>query len=1228
MQPIKGLNTDVRPLEQPEGTYPYGKNGIQFDLKGTVLNEPGFRRLNAVAPYQINGIIETDNKPIVFSTDDTNSAVGYFNPVTELYEPIFDDATATYLLGFKKDNYITGQAQRNYKGEIVCAFTDKFTFPKYLNCDKPSITRLEDWNLFPYYKAPTILTSIDIGGRLYPGTYYAAVKYTKNDGTSTPYSPVSLGKTVPGTDQESFTDKCVTIAIANADTAYDFIVVSVISKVKGVTTAVELDPVPVSAGVVNIVFTGDNLSQAISLEEILTPPAVYNKVGTMGQLNDALYIADLERQPDVNDMQPYASIVKVEWVSQLLDAINPPKEHIDGEIKGFMHEEIYALYIRYRLKQGGVSKAFVIPGNIPSSGQLLNSTQATTGGFAGSVFQVEDCINSFNATTLTGDTGIWQNDTERYPNTVDFDSTSLGGNNDRNSLVRHHKMPSVRWCKNNLYASNPDYGRTKLDILGIKVTNIVIPAKYANIIDGYEILYAKRTLANMTNYGQGLLLHAAKQRRDGGLSTALADLYTTGCNWNSTVFTRDKSDYDNNDDLFLQLDTMRFHAFDILLNRPAVKPNFISSQLKVSRTGLNPSCLYQDGSNGSDTSTVYLIDFTESTGTATTNANYSRSVLKGGTYLDHLINVDKFINQHHENCFAARLGGSNWPITYNNTGWKSRNLDKSMTDADILSDIVEAHLINLKGLKLDLYTNFYSQTLVAAGGIKALNDNTPFFGGDVYVCPYTFHTYGRHSSQDSWDGYNNGNWMGKKVVIRFICESVSNIHLRYEIPGNEYSKWFPQTPMNPGPNTYPELWDRNKDPNTFGYTKDLNALNDLLSTSIFSPFKDDLTSFQFRIHRGGKLSRQSKTRSWRTFLPLDYYECQKNMGKISHLEGMDDRLYIHHENALFATQDKAKLESGTLGITLGSGDIFQFEPQEVQSAKLGYGGTQHELACIRTPIGYVFVDAKQGELFLMKGGRLQNLTSGMNRLLRQYLKVIPNNPFNGNGLTVGWDQKYKRLIFTIKNNEQSFTISYSIETESWVFFHDYIPDFFFHTRGQLWSIKNQVFYKHNDNLPGRFYNPSPASTFIDIVFQSDSDLILEAISWITEVVQGSLDNSDVEDEWSTLTHISIWNSSQHTGRIQLKTIFQNLQYETDRRTQGVWTFNDFRNVLKDRGVQFLKDIFNDYALIPNTVDIDKPWYEKEIMEDKYFIVRFEFDNLSGKQVILHTINAHATKSDR
>jgi hypothetical protein len=79
MKPIKGLSQDTRPESQPEGTYPFGKNGLQFDLEGSVTNEPGFKQLtkNIVpAGYTINGILETDTtKVLVFFTNDINSGL-------------------------------------------------------------------------------------------------------------------------------------------------------------------------------------------------------------------------------------------------------------------------------------------------------------------------------------------------------------------------------------------------------------------------------------------------------------------------------------------------------------------------------------------------------------------------------------------------------------------------------------------------------------------------------------------------------------------------------------------------------------------------------------------------------------------------------------------------------------------------------------------------------------------------------------------------------------------------------------------------------------------------------------------------------------------------------------------------------------------------------------------------------------------------------------------------
>lgn len=1008
-QPLKGLSNDTRPLEQPEGTYPYGKNGLQHDLEGAVRNEEGFVKMNAIVPYTFNGIIETDKYPIIFSTNNVDTAIGYFNTDFDRYDPIFTDANLTYKLGHKVDKWITGQAQRNYKGEMVVAFTDKATFPKYLNCDTPSVESLDDFNLFPLYSEATIDVSIQAGGRLPQGTYYVAAKYSKNDGTETGYSSVSRGRTVSGDGTSTLTNKAINIVATTTDASYDFITFAIISKINGVTSAVELDPLPLSAGDVTVTYTGDNNSIDISLEEILIPQAKYNKVQTMGQLNDALYLMGLEKEPDINDMQLYANDIILEWKSEIFDAISPPVEHISGEKKGFMHEEVVAFYVRYQKTKGGFTPAFHIPGIAPGGSDKNISTEGTAGGFSAMKYQVEDIIPTFNAVAKTGRMGVWENTTEHYPDKPEYGARA-------DTKVCHHKFPSLRWCKEHLYASDAEYGKTRLDLLGIIASNITIPAKYTGVLSGYEILYAKRTVGNMTVVGQGQLLFGSVTKQDDPLSTGSVDIFTTGGNWNSSVFHAGAGSYNNNQDLVLRPNTFRFHAFDMLLNQPAVKADYISCQLKVHKDQLRLGFM-EDGqdNDGNECATVHIVDYTTTSTAVLPNVGEKLRKVSNSFYTANGVDTNRFINSRHETAFAGTLGGSNWSMAFGDMRFYLPEFYHG--DPDIESNttqIEESFLVNMKVLKTNPYNGFLAQTLISAGSPQLITSNIPLFGGDVYISDYSFHTYGRHSGDD-FNSITPPD-RGKKVVRRFVCESVSNIHLRYEIPGNQYSKWYPKTNIQKqnSDNDYLLRFDRNIDPNQFGYNKDLNAVNDLTSATIYSPFKEYLTKFPFRIHRGGKLSRQSKVRSWRTFLPLDYYEMQKNMGAAVHLEGMDDQLLIHMENALFRTQDKTKLESGLLSVTLGAGDIFQFEPQEAQSAKLGYAGTQHELACVRTPIGYVFVDAAQGEIFLYKE-KLTSFSPGIKRFLQRYLNTPATNPFLGNGITIGWDQNYKRILLTVKN---------------------------------------------------------------------------------------------------------------------------------------------------------------------------------------------------------------------
>jgi hypothetical protein len=196
--------------------------------------------------------------------------------------------------------------------------------------------------------------------------------------------------------------------------------------------------------------------------------------------------------------------------------------------------------------------------------------------------------------------------------------------------------------------------------------------------------------------------------------------------------------------------------------------------------------------------------------------------------------------------------------------------------------------------------------------------------------------------------------------------------------------------------------------------------------------------------------------------------------------------------------------------------------------------------------------------------------------------------------------------------DKSFTLSWDVIGGNWVFFHDYIPDFYFSTREKLYMLKAGVIFQAHAGVPGAYFESAPKSFFIDVVFNGQQEMTLNAINWITEV----LNQDGSTATFDTLTHITVWNSYQCSGRIPLSQIYSDLEYEV-RKTAGRWSYDDFRNAIVKDGVPFLQDLFHNFAVIPGAVSPDIPWYEQQELEDNYFIVRFEFDNSSGKKIYLN-----------
>jgi len=1046
MRPIKGIIQNIRPQDQPENTYFYGKNGIQNDTIGAVQNEKGTSIDYTVIPGTHMGTIEADRgRAIVFSLDEGVSKIGYYDYNTLTWTKIVDDTDLDQPMGFTLDHWITGEFQRNFKDEVIAVFTDKATFAKILNCDNQEATTLSELRLFLQATTPTMTTAVTSGGSLEKGAYFVLVKYLKNDGSETDVVAISRPAIVSSPNAGTTTDKAIAITLTDLDTSFDQVQLFFVNRINGDYKAYEGPKLQI-ASTVNYTYTGEELFPAYTLEELLIPSPVYATVGTIGQLNDALYLADLTKEPELN-LQKYANLVKLRVKSELISIIPFTPEHVSGAKRSLMHQEVYAVYIRYHRTAGGWTKAFHVPGNDPIAADLLSASEVHEADLGAKVFEVRDTNRSIVGTSC--DTGIWQNTDELYPDIEDFDSSALGGRNLRNEKVLHHRMPSIAFCKTNYYPTEAEYGKSKLDILSLEVSNVSIPPEQTGLIDGYEILIAKRTLGNSLVIGQGLVLLEAQPQNY--LGTNL-NFISTGGNWHSTTvdspgnsgsgdFLNQKAlrvtgrqvngNWAGSSQTKIPGARLRFHSFDMLFNQPAVTPTYLSAQLKYRVNNLNSegSGYLEDGELLDDRVPVMaIIDYATKGITPTVPTLQQRTrVIEDPKYVPNNANTGEYQNTQQETVFVGKLKwiGSTGDTTNNDlpidVSYSTVNLKNYQRPGQRFTH-EETYLANLMDIKPNLYQVFYSQRLISSGTFIPLTTTVgQVYAGDIFISEYSFHTYGWFNSENpaGENAPNPNTDGGYKIVRRTITEAVSNIALRYEVAGNIYSKWWPHDPLVPQPSSpdgYLYDFDRSFDPNQFGYSRDLNTLNEFGNYEPFNPFLEDVINFPYRIHRGGKLPRQGKLRSWRNFLPLDYYEAQKNMGRIIRLVGKDDRLLIHHENALFQTQDKTKLESDVLSVTLGTGDIFQFEPQEVLSSKQGFAGTQHELAAVDSPFGYIFVDAKQGQIFLFKDG-LKLMNEGLNLFLKQYLKgFTEKNPYTGNGITIGYDAEYRRVLVTVKNS--------------------------------------------------------------------------------------------------------------------------------------------------------------------------------------------------------------------
>lgn len=559
----------------------------------------------------------------------------------------------------------------------------------------------------------------------------------------------------------------------------------------------------------------------------------------------------------------------------------------------------------------------------------------------------------------------------------------------------------------------------------------------------------------------------------------------------------------------------------------------------------------------------------------------------------------------------------------NNTGLASNiyiEAGKSLTtpyNLDELQDLIGKtnQILDLMIYRKNIYNSFQNQELIFTGqsfkitgsGVQA---DQKVYGGDIF---------------NNSHGYLEGNLgVGNPGEQSVTVESASNIGLRMddlELGKYYYPKHLGYETVKPTASFY-------------GYNTDYSAVNDL--QKVFpATYSDsclvDISVFHERIAYSITESNESSKINWRVFKLNDYYEMPKNRGVIWNLLGNDRVLYIHHEYSLFIAQIKDRLNTSGEETFLGVSDLFDRPPEEVLPVKNGFAGNTSQFATIVCEAGYCFIDRQKGSVFIYNG-KLNEITEEGNsnfwRENAQYSSPDIDNPFMGMGYIMSYDDVEKRLIITKKDTGLGafpFTISFSIEDNQFVSFHDYLPHYMFSTRQGFYIIDNlsNELYKHNSQVSlAQYFDGDIFPSYIDVPFNesNESSKRLQSINWISRVVNSI--GVILEDE--TLTQIMVYNSNQCSGLLDLVT--NNLWFNKDaRNVEETWGFNNFRDVLLDRTLPFLN---KDGSIITSNINNNPIWFKKSVFLSKFAIVRFQYSNDNQNYLNIIKVGTNVNLSTR
>ncbi len=461
------------------------------------------------------------------------------------------------------------------------------------------------------------------------------------------------------------------------------------------------------------------------------------------------------------------------------------------------------------------------------------------------------------------------------------------------------------------------------------------------------------------------------------------------------------------------------------------------------------------------------------------------------------------------------------------------------------------------------------------------NDEAPTSTVTTSTTNYAPGSVAKSSTITYYDGYF---YLFAYGTPNFYCESSYNTDLRQAFNNMEGDFW-PHVSTGIPDDWVQESFVSIANDNTYYYNTTFSKQNKE-NTFTHLPIDWDKpcrTNYPFRaIYSDGQnTDADNRVNGWLTYRAGSYFDFPQNYGKLTSLDGIQNReILARFENKSLLYNHLLTIDtSNPQAAYVGNPNMFKNPPVDFAETDLGYVGSQHKVL-LKLPQGQLTVDAKRGQVFIIgqdgyrrpKVDDLCALGSGMNRfftdhlafeILRHFPEVDVDNNFTGVGLHAVYDSKYDRIILTkldyipitkdvkydeitkeyyverVVNNvvisnsvlltdsdyfcNKSWTLSYNINTKSWISFHSYIPNWYIAENNYFYSGINGC-CEEIDFIVGTMIDIPTTTTTTTYVCSLDFGIVTITSTTTTLPISLELTFFDNNVPVNDINSLSDWNA--------------------------------------------------------------------------------------------------------